>query len=167
MKHTIIILALLLLAGCGMFQKKQVEQQTTDSETVTITKEIIKEVYKVNKVATLYFLVIAIGGYFIAVGPRTVGVGLVVAGGAGLSAMAIYQRFATHPWLPTGFAVTFLVGGVAYLGWREYNRFKSMKAAVMYAELKKNKLSPEKIEELKKLQTKPVNKIIEEVKSTI
>ena len=158
---------MLLLGGCSLFQKKKIkEPEITDSATIkTIT--VIKEVYKTNKSAGLYFLVAAIGGYFLVVGPREIGFGLVVAAATGLAVMAVYQGFAIHPWLPTAFGVFFLTSGIACFGWREYNRFKSMKAAVMYAELKKNKLGPEKIEELKKLQTKPVNKIIEEVKATI
>ena len=165
MKHTIIILALLfMLAGCHQQARKEIVIKTPEMLRTNIITEAI---YKTNKTATIYFLVIAIGIYLSLTGAAKIGAPLAISAGITLAAMAVYQSFATHLWLPTVFGVAFLTGGVAYLTWREYNRFKSMKAAVMYAELKKNNLSPEKTEELKKLQTKPVNKIIEEVKSTI
>ena len=107
------------------------------------TGQIIKEVYKTNKVAVLFIVGIA-AGVFLLIQGNKMGLAIIIACSGGLYALASYQAFATHPYLPSVVAVCGLLAGVGWFAYREWIRRQATAKLVEYGEHGKKDWTSEK-----------------------
>ncbi len=126
-----IILGLMILVELGCAGNKAPLPALDD------TSQIIKEVYKTNKVAVLFIVGIA-AGVFLLIQGNKMGLAVIIACSGGLYALASYQAFATHPYLPSVVAVCGLLAGVGWFAYREWIRRQATSKLVEYGEHAKN-----------------------------
>ncbi len=122
-----IILGLMALVEFGCAGNKAPPPELDD------TGQIIQEVYKTNKVAVLFIVGIA-AGVFLLIQGNKMGLAVIIACSGGLYALASYQAFATHPYLPSVVAVCGLLAGVGWFVYREWIRRQATAKLVEYGE---------------------------------
>ena len=142
----LIVFFAFVLLGCA-------GNKSTTSPESSDTGQVIKEVYKTNKVAVLFVLGIAVGVFLLIQGNK-IGLAIIVACSGGLYALASYQSFATHPYLPSVVAVVGLLSGVGWFAYREYIRRQATAKLVKYGEYVKGFVHSDKSFERKEYWTK-------------
>jgi len=126
---TLVLLAFLLsIKAGGCLPQQQQETITADKLSEETKSDILKHkidlphIFAANKLATFFYIAIAVGGFMIFQGLVKTGLGMAFGGGVGLWSIKMDQTIATkYPWLYLIVGIIAAAGACFFL-WKTYKK---------------------------------------------